>query len=338
MYLSYNNKMTEKINITFLGTGSAIPTATRNHSAIYLKYKNENILIDCGEGTQRQLRKAKINLCKITRLLITHLHGDHVFGIPGLFQTLNLNNYNKTLEIYGPKGIKRFIKNIFKIFNLTRTIKIKTKVIEVNKSGRVVSKFARQSLSPNNEQACELGLKPSEFLKVFETKDFTISALPLEHGIPTLGYVFQEKTKLKINKQKLKKLNLSTKYNPKIAKLLQKKNIKIKNKTIKYKDLTYSEKVRKISIILDTKLCPNVKKLAKDSNLAIIESTSLDKTKYKHLTAQQAAQIAKTTKTKSLILTHLSQRYEFKENILLKQAKKIFPNTKIAEDFMKVEI
>jgi len=312
--------MAEKIKITFLGTGSAIPTITRNHSAIYFKYKNENILIDCGEGTQRQLRKAKINPCKITRLLITHLHGDHVFGIPGLFQTLNLNNYNKTLEIYGPKGIKRFIKDIFKTFNLTKAVKIKIKITEISKSEEVSK------------------LKLSEFLNVFETKDFTISALPLEHGIPTLGYVFQEKNKLKINKQKLKKLNLSTKYNPKIAKLLKKKNIKIKNKTIRYQDLTYLEKARKISIILDTKLCPNIKKLTKNSDLAIIESTSLDKTKYKHLTAEQAAQIAKQAKTKQLILTHISQRYEFKENLLLKQAKKIFPNTKIAKDFMSVEV
>jgi len=88
----------EKIKITFLGTSSAVPTLTRNHTAILLSYKNENILFDCGEGTQRQFRKAKINPCKTTKLVLTHLHGDHVFGIPGLFQTLNLNNYQKTLE------------------------------------------------------------------------------------------------------------------------------------------------------------------------------------------------------------------------------------------------
>jgi len=108
------------LTITFLGTSSAIPTITRNHTAIFFKYKEENILIDCGEGTQRQIRKAKINPCKITRLLITHLHGDHVFGIPGLFQTLNLNNYQKTLQVYGPKGTKKLIEDIFKTFTATK--------------------------------------------------------------------------------------------------------------------------------------------------------------------------------------------------------------------------
>jgi len=95
--------MSEKITITFLGTSQAIPTARRNHTAILLQYKAENLLIDCGEGTQRQFRKARLNPCKITKLLITHWHGDHILGIPGLLQTLLLNQYNKTLEIYGPR-------------------------------------------------------------------------------------------------------------------------------------------------------------------------------------------------------------------------------------------
>src|SRR3989338_5533168 len=119
-----------KIPIVFLGTSQAIPTAKRNHIAMLLHYKNETILVDCGEGTQRQFRKAKINPCKITRLLITHFHGDHVFGLPGLFQTLALNNYQKTLYIYGPKGTKEFIKKIFETFIHAKKIKIQ--VEEVN--------------------------------------------------------------------------------------------------------------------------------------------------------------------------------------------------------------
>lgn len=297
----------EKIQITFLGTSSAVPTATRNHTAILLKYKDENILFDCGEGTQRQFRKAKINPCKLTRLILTHLHGDHTFGIPGLFQTLNLNEYKKTLQIYGPKPTKSFIKEIFKTFIQTKTIKIKTKVTEVK----------------NN---------------VFETSDFKITALPLQHGTPTLGYIFQEKNKLRIDKKKLAKLNIPPKFRSELAKLSKGKNLKINNKKIKSKHLTYLEKGRKIAIILDTAPCANVRKLSKDADLAIIEATTAEKTGYKHLTTEEATKTAKQSKVKKLILTHLSQRYEFKENLIEKQAKKIFPNSKVAKDFMRVEL
>ncbi len=297
-----------KIPITFLGTSQAIPTKTRNHTSILLTYKNENILVDCGEGTQRQIRIANINPCKITRLLITHWHGDHVLGIPGLLQTLALNNYQKTLYVYGPKGTKIFMNELKKIFIPVKKIKI-----EINE---VSGKF-------------------------YENSDFVLTALPLVHEAPCNGYFFNEKDRLRINKEKLKKLKLPN--SPEIANLLKGKDIKINNKTIKSKDITYKEFGKKISFVLDTKLCENIKKITKNSDLAIIESTYSDKEKeladeYKHLTSIQAARVAKEGKVKQLILTHLSQRYEYREDIILKKEKKIFSNTKIAHDFMKVEV
>ncbi len=303
--------MSIKINLIFLGTSSAIPTETRNHISILLSYKNENILIDCGEGTQRQFRKAHINPCSVTRLLLTHFHGDHIFGLPGFFQTLGLNNYNKTLYIYGPRGTKRLIEKIYETFIHTK--KIKMKIEEVSNT----------------------------FL---ETQDFKLTALPLEHDTPTNGYMFEEKDRLRIDKTKLRKLHLPS--IPEIANLTRGKDIKVNNKIIKSKDLTYKEKGKKISFILDTKLCNNITKLAKDSDLSVIESTFLEESEkgkelaneYFHLTAAEAAKIAKQNKVKQLILTHFSQRYQHKENLLLKEAKKLFPNTKISEDLMKIEI
>ena len=301
-----------KSQITFLGTSSAIPTKTRNHMSILLSYKNENILIDCGEATQRQFRKANINPCQLTRLLITHFHGDHVFGLPGLFQTLGLNNYQKTLYIYGPKGTKEFIKKLYETFVHTKKISM---IIE-----EVHGTFV-------------------------ETPDFKITALPLDHDAPTNGYMFEEKDKLRIDKNKLKRLKLSEK-NPELGKLAKGLDIKINNKLIKSKDLTYRQKGKKISFIFDTGLCNNAKNLAKDSDLAIIEATFLENSEdgkekakeYRHLTAAQAGRLAKQGKANQLILTHFSQRYEHKENLLLQEAKKIFPNTKLAEDLMTLEI
>lgn len=299
------------IKLTFLGTSSAIPTINRNHISIFMSYKDENILIDCGEGTQRQIRKAKINPCSITRILITHFHGDHVFGLPGLFQTLALNKYNKTLYIYGPKGTKKFINEIFKTFiGINR---IKMQVNEVSNT----------------------------FLK---TPDFELTALPLNHNAPCNGYLFQEKDKLRISREKLAKLKIPN--IPELAKLTQKKNIKYKGKTISYKNLTYLEKGKKLSIALDTYICNNLNKLTKDSDLAILESTFLEDSgkgaqlakEYKHLTAKQAAQIAKKSKVKQLILTHISQRYEKNPEVLLEEAKSVFKNTKLVNDFDVIKI
>ena len=92
-----------------------MPSITRSHPGILLSYKKENILIDCGEGTQRQFKKARVSMNKVTRLLITHWHGDHVLGIPGLLQTLAFSDYKKTLYIYGPRGTKKFMKEMLKV-------------------------------------------------------------------------------------------------------------------------------------------------------------------------------------------------------------------------------
>lgn len=298
-----------KIPIIFLGTGAALPTASRNHISMLLKYKNENLLFDCGEGTQRQFRKNKLSALKITRIFISHWHGDHVLGLPGLFETLGLNNYQKILYIYGPKGTKKYINEMFKVFLHTK--KIKMKVIEVNG-------------------------------KVFENDDFKITAYPLKHGkAPCVGYVFQEKDKLRIHKSKLAKLKL--KNHSDLGKLTKGKDIKVNGKLIKSKNLTYLKKGRKIGFILDTAMCANAKKIAKDADLLIAESTFANDQedvakKYNHLTAEQAAGIAKSAKAKQLILTHFSQRYEYKEKILLNEAKKVFKNVVLAKDFMKVEV
>lgn len=297
-----------KIPISFLGTSQAIPTEKRNHTAVLLKYKDETILVDCGEGTQRQFRKARLNPCKITRILITHWHGDHILGLPGLFQTLALNNYNRTLHIYIPKGTSAYIDLIFRMFAFQGKIKF-----EIHE--------------------CSAG-------KILETKDFCIGAEKMLHGTPTLAYSFIEKDKLRINKQKLKKLKIQGRI---ISELQKGKDIIWNNKKIKAKDLIYKQKGKKITIIMDTCINNRMLKIAKNSDLLITESTYIEKEadlakEYRHLTAKQAALTAKKSKAKKLILTHISQRYENNEKVILNEAKKIFKNTVLAEDLMRVEV
>lgn len=296
------------MEIVFLGTSQAVPTERRSHTAILLRYENEMMLIDCGEGTQRQFRKAHINPCKLTRLFITHWHGDHILGIPGLLQTLALNHYNQTLHIYYPKGTSHYLDLMLRMFAFVGTVRIEKHEIDEG--------------------------------VVLDEKKFYVEAFRMRHSTTTLAYVFKEKDKIRMNAEKLKKSGLKGSI---IGELQKGKDIMFNGKKIKSKDVSYKEEGKKISFIMDTAMNDNCIKAAKDSDILICESTYLSDMKdkaseYFHLTAEQTAEIAKKSKVNQLFITHISQRYEDKPQLLLHEAKKIFKNTVLAEDFMKIEI
>jgi len=297
------------IELTFLGTSQAVPTASRNHTAVLLRYQDEMILIDCGEGTQRQFRKARINPCKLTRILITHWHGDHILGLPGLLQTLVLNNYNKTLQIYGPPGTQRFLETLLKMFIFVGDIKIKIQEV-------------REGI-------------------FYANNNFILEAHNLEHTCPCLGYIFKETDKRKINLVAVKKLGL--KPGPELGKLQSGQSINHEGRLIKPEEVSFVKQGKKIAFVFDTAICKSCEKTAKDADLLICEATYLNELKdkaaeYKHMTSVQAATLAKKSKVKKLFLTHISQRYEHESEKILKEAKKIFKNSFLAEDLMKVEL
>jgi len=303
--------MSGQIKVTFLGTGDAMPTAKRNHSAILLTYQGENILIDCGEGTQRQFRLAKLNPCKVTKILITHWHGDHILGLPGMLQTMAFSGYGKELEIYGPKGTKKYVDELFRMFVFVD--KFSVKVHEVEKDGIF-----------------------------FDAEDFCLVAKKTFHGVPSLAYNFVKKGLTRIDKNKIKKFKLP--HGVHMKKLLEGKDIVLEGRKFKAKELTYKDNDRKISIVLDTAYDKSLAPFVKNSELLIMESSFADEEKklagdHKHMTSTQAASVAKDANAKALYLTHISQRYEntgFQE--VLKEAKKKFKNTHLAEDLMSIEI
>ncbi|MCK5043856.1 ribonuclease Z [Candidatus Pacearchaeota archaeon] len=296
------------IKLTFLGTADSIPSASRNPTSILLTYNQENILIDCGEGTQRQFRKARLNPCKITRLLITHWHGDHVLGIPGLLQTLALSGYNKTLFIYGPKGTKTFMKNLLDVFVFRKQYQIKVEEI----SG-----------------------------KFFEVADFYLESKGMTHGIPCNAYSFVKKGQIRIDKKKLTKSKLPS--GPLLQKLKQGKDVTYQGKKYLAKNLTFKEEDKKVSFVLDTSLNKQIIPFVKDSDLLICESNFdpelKDRAKeYKHLTSDQAGNIAKKSNSKKLILTHISQRYDRDPKKILNGAKKIFKNSFLVKDLDIIKV
>ena len=296
------------MKITFLGTASMQPTKERNLSAIHLSYDSENILFDCGEGTQRQMKMAEIKATKLSRVIISHFHADHVLGLGGLLRNLEVSGYNETLYIYGPKGLETFYHHIINSAYYHGTLKVK--LIEI-KTGIII-----------------------------DAQKFVIEAVPLTHSVTSFAFIFKEKDKRKINIEYTKKLGLS--QHPILGDLQRGKDIVWEGKKITVKNATTLIKGKKVTLINDTGYCENCINAAKDADLLICESTfsinEKDKAReYKHLCTEDAAKIAKKAKVKKLILTHFSQRYK-DENELKKEAQKIFKNTECAHDFMEVQV
>ena len=292
----------EPINLTFLGTSNAVPTKLRNHPAMLLEYKNEHILIDCGDGTQRQFSYAEKSAHKLTRILLTHWHGDHILGLPGLIQTLSLGNYTKKLHIYGPKGTKYWFEKI-KPFCGTKIIDIELHEV-------------------------------SEGI-IIENNEWRIEASNSNHGTPALAYSFIIKEKLRLDIKKIKKIKLPN--SPLLGKLQAGETIIWQEKKINPKSLSFIEPQRKVTFIMDTAYTESLSAFAKGSSLIISEAsfteTERDKAHERlHLTAKEAATIAKKAKASALALVHISQRYEHNPGIILKEAKSVFKNTVVPND------
>ncbi len=301
--------MTEDIKLTFLGTGDSIPSKSRNHTSIFLGFKGENILFDCGEGTQRQLRKANLNPCKITRILISHWHGDHVLGLPGLLSTLAMSGYKKTLFLYGPRGTKEKMKGLFDIFNFYLNYKIEIKEVD---SG-----------------------------KFYEGKNFSLEAEKMEHGIPCLAYSFVVPKNVRIDKEKLKKSGLPP--GPILQKIKGGEDVNYNGKKFRAKNLLYEEEGKKISVVLDTKTNERIAPFVKDADIFVSEATysgELEKeaTEHLHMTVSQVATIAKKAKVEKLILTHVSSRYSKDMKGVLDEARGIFKESYLVKDLEEIKV
>lgn len=296
------------MEIVFLGTSCTQPTKKRSHPAVLLIYKGEHILFDCGEGTQRQLKIAGIKPSKITKLLISHWHGDHVLGIPGLLQTMGVTEYDKKLLIYGPKGTKEHMKFMLKAFESRGSI-------EFEDSDLANGKF-------------------------YECEDYYLESYVLNHQPTSLGFRFVEKSRRRIDVKKIKKLGIPE--GPLLGKLQQGKDIAWKGTKVKSDDVTYIVEGKILGYMGDTGICKNCTKIAQDCDILISEATFIDKDKDKaedrlHLTAKDASLIASNANTKKLILTHFSLRYKDSQEIK-DEAKTYFDEVVCADDFMRFKL
>lgn len=289
-----------------------VPTKERNVSAIYLEHKGEGILIDCGEGTQRQMNIAGINRLKVKKILISHWHGDHMGGLIGLLQTIgNVEKEDKHIVIFGPKGSKEKMQHLTQATYFYE--KIDLEVVELDPKG--VETF-------------------------YEGEDYFLQCAWLEHSVPCLGFSFIEKDRRKIDVHKAAALGL--KPGPLIGKLQEGRTVDFKGKAIAPDHVSHLVNGKKITVIWDTVFTNACLELAKDADLLICESSYTADFKekaeeYKHLTTQQAGFIATHANAKELIITHFSQRYKTAE-ILEDEIKTFFKNSRCAFDFMRVKV
>lgn len=296
------------MEITILGTAGSVPTKDRNVSATFMSYKTEGLLFDCGEGTQRQMKKAGIPLSKITRIFITHWHGDHVIGLPGLLQSLGLAGHAGSIDVYGPVGTKERIGHTFAAFEFDRRLNLR--VHEV-KSGVIL-----------------------------ETKDFRIECAPLKHRIECLGYAFIENEKRRMDVKLLKKYGVP--FGPLVGKLQEGNVVTVDSRKITPDMVSDVIPGKKVAYVTDTVVCAGAHKLAENADILICESTyHSDLTdqahEYAHMTAKEAAQIASQAGAKKLVLTHFSARYK-DPTVLEQDARGVFDNTQAAQDLMRIKL
>jgi ribonuclease Z len=299
------------LQVIFLGTGGSIPTPKRGLSAVAIRRKAELLLFDCGEGTQRQMIQAGVGFHRKTKIFITHMHGDHILGLPGLLQTMSLLDREKKLEIYGPQGIKAFVEAI------TQTVRFTL-------------------IFPVEVSEVDGGL-------ICEEREYQVYATPSNHITPSFAYNLTEKPRPgRFHPEKAKALGVPE--GPLWSKLQDGFSVKLpEGNFVKPEMVLGSPRPgRKIVYTGDTMPSENLVELAKNADLLIHEATFDDELVERaaedgHSTPSQAAEIAKEAGVKWLVLTHISARYG-DANLLLKQARKVFFNTDLAEDFLKIEL
>lgn len=302
------------IKLVILGCHSATPRTDAHTTSQLLEINNQYFLIDCGEGTQVQLRKHKVKFSRISRIFISHLHGDHFYGLIGLISTFGLLNREKELHVYGPVGIKEVILVQLKISKSWTSFPLYFHELESNES--------------------EL---------IFENEKVTVHTIPLAHRIYTNGYLFKEKTgerKLNISAvSQHKEIEICDYQNLKNGKDFIKENGEI----IANKVLTFNPiKPKSYAFCSDTMYKPEIAEIIQTVSLLYHESTFLKDREdlcetTMHSTAEQAAKIAKLAKTERLIIGHYSSRYKDLEAFLL-EAKPIFNNVELAHEGKIVEI
>ena len=300
------------LQVIFLGTAASIPTPSRALSAVAVKREGDVLLFDCGEGTQRQMIQARIGFNRKTKILITHMHGDHVLGIPGILQTMSLLGRDKPLEIFGPPGIKAFLEAVVQTVRFYLSFQVK--VYEISNEGSVC-----------------------------EEKGYQVQTVSADHPGPALAYALTE-TPRPGRFHPERAISLGVPKGPLWSQLQHGHEVELADgqKVKPQQVLDPPRSGRKIVYSGDTSPSEKIINLARDADVLIHEATFADDLTERaaeegHSTASQAADVARKAGVELLVLTHISSRYD-DAKLLLEEARAVFPDTRLAEDFMKIDV
>ena len=298
------------LKITFLGTSGTVPSVDRNPSSIFIQFGSNKFLFDCGEGTQRQMMRARVGF-GLNHIFITHLHTDHFIGLFGLLETMSLNDRERELVIHSPNSA--FLKHLFDVFGY---------------------------------DALNYDLKVKEVKDDYEVKfdNFKVVAFETKHIVPSFGYaIIENERRGKFDRYKAERI-LGIPPGPLYAKLARGESIEWKGKIIT-PEMVLGEprRGRKVVYTGDTRPCKRTIEVSKNADLLIHDSAFSEDLKdwaieSGHSTAKEAAEIAKEARVRTLVLTHISARYSKDSSVLLNEAREIFSDVLIAEDLMSFEV
>ncbi|HYV09011.1 MAG TPA: ribonuclease Z [Thermoplasmata archaeon] len=298
------------MQIVFLGTSGSWPTPKRNVSAVAIKRGPEVLLFDCGEGTQRQFMQSTLSFMQVSRVFISHFHGDHFLGLPGMVQSMSMNGREAPLDVYGPRGIERLVAELLSLGYFTPGFAVHAK--ELTPGGAI------------------------------DGGEYVVKAFEAVHTVPCLSYVLEEKARPgRFSLEAAEALGVPS--GPMYSRLQEGESVKVGDRTVRPDDvLGPPRRGRKVVYTGDTMPHESLVEIARHADVLIHDATSdasLEEkaNRYGHSSSRQAAEIAKEAGVGLLVLTHLSPRYEAPTTIL-EDAKKIFENVRVAEDFLEIPV
>jgi ribonuclease Z len=311
--ISYRGNIMEfgMLNVIFLGTAGSLPTPERNPSAVLVNREGELILFDCGEGTQRQMMRARTGMMRLNYIFLSHLHADHILGIPGLLETMSFQERKNPLIIAGP----------------VRTIDL-------------VDRFNSLGYYSRNFEVKAVELDPGDAIKM---DGYRVVAVETSHSVPSLGYCLQEDQRLgRFDRESAIAMGIAP--GPLFGKLQHGQTIEVDGRLIRPNQVMGPPRPgRKVIYTGDTRPCQSVEEASHNADLlihdgALAENLADWAQETLHSTAGEAAQLAKRAGVKQLVLTHISSRYSEDISPLIEEAKEFFENTVVAEDLMRIEI